>query len=54
MNYEFYYYYFFYLSSFEKREALCMNRKIKKCYEYFKIDFNDCIDIKILELFFFN
>ena len=54
MNYKFCYYCFFYLSSFEERRAVCVSRKTKKRYEYFKIDFNDCIDIKILKLFSFN
>ena len=54
MNYEFYYYCFFYLLSFKERRALYMSRKIKKCYEYFEVDFGDCFDIEILKLFFFN
>ena len=52
MNYKFCYYCFFYLLSFEERKAFCVNRKTKKCYEYFKIDFDDCTDIETLELFF--
>ena len=54
INYEFYYYCFSYLSPFEEQKAFCMNRKIEKCHESFKIDFDDCIDTEILELFFFN
>ena len=52
MNYKSYYYYFFYLLFFEERKVLCVSRRIKKRHEYFKVDFNDCIDIKILKLFF--
>ena len=53
-NYEFCYYCFFYLSSFEERRVFCVNRRTEKRHEYFKIDFNNCIDIKIFELFFLN
>ena len=54
INYKFYYYCFFYLSSFEERKTLCVSKKTKRCYEYFEIDLNDCIDIKNLELFSLN
>ena len=54
MNYEFCYYYFSYLSSFEERRILYINKKTEKCHEYFEVDFDDCIDIETLELFFSN
>ena len=54
MNYKFCYYCFFYLSSFEERRIFYVNRRTKKRYEYFEVDFDDCIGIEILELFFLN
>ena len=54
ISYKFCYYCLFHLSSFEERRAFCVNRKTKKRHEYFEIDFDDCIDTEILELFFLN
>ena len=52
MSYEFCYYCFFYLLFFEKRRAFYVSRKTEKRHKYFEINFNDCIDTEILELFF--
>ena len=54
MNYKFYYYCFFYLLFFEEWKGFCVSRRTEKYHEYFKVDFDKCIDIEILELFFFN
>ena len=54
INYKFYYYCFFYLLSFEERRVFCVNKKTEKQYKYFEVDFDDCIDTEILELFFLN
>ena len=54
INYKFCYYCFFYLSPVEERKVLCVNKRTEKYHEYLEVDLDDCIDIKILELFFFN